>query len=95
MWWHRLQESLTFGLFKAASVSIGIRSMLAGLGVSVRIRLITDASAGQAIASRRGLGNIKHLDTATLWMQAKVKTRLLEVVKIKNDFNSTDLSPSI
>ena len=77
-------ESEYYGLVKAASVSIGIRSMMADLGVEVRIRLITDATTGIAIASRRGLGKIKHLDVAQLWVQAKVKSKELEVSKIKN-----------
>ena len=53
--------------------------------------MLTDATTAKAIAARRGLGKIRHLDVAQLWVQQMVSDGSLEVVKIKNDFNSADL----
>ena len=61
------------------------------LGIQVRIRFLTDATTAKAISARRGLGKIRHLDVAQLWVQQMVNDGSLEVVKIKNDFNSADL----
>ena len=71
-------------LVKGASVALGIKALLEDLGVKVRIRLITDASTGKAIAARRGLGKIRHLDTSQLWLQYQVQNGTIELVKIKN-----------
>ena len=64
---------------------------MADLGIQVRIRLLTDATTAKAISARRGLGKIRHLDVAQLWVQQMVNDGTLEVVKIKNDFNGADL----
>ena len=61
------------------------------LGVQVRIRLLTDASTGQAISARKGIGKIRHLDTSQLWLQEHVQRGTIEVSKIKNIFNTADL----
>ena len=67
---------------------MGIRDLLADLGVRVRIRVLTDASAGQAMAARKGLGKVRHIETASLWVQEKVHDGTLELVKIKGAFES-------
>lgn len=55
-------------MVKGASVALGIRSMLMDLGVTLGIRLHTDASAAKGIASRRGLGKVRHIDVSQLWL---------------------------
>ena len=57
-------EAEFYALVKGGSVTFGIKALLEDLGVKVRIRLITEASTGKAIADRRGLGKIRHLDTS-------------------------------
>ena len=64
--------------------------MLADLGVEVKIRLRTDASAAKGIASRRGLGKIRHLEVHQLWLQEKVNNREIEVMKVKGEGNLAD-----
>ena len=70
-------------MVKAASVCMGIRALLADLGVRVRIRLLTDASAGMAISARKGLGKVRHIETAELWVQSTVHDGTLEMVNIQ------------
>ena len=52
-------------------MAIGVRSMLAEIGVNVEIRLRTDASAAKGIASRRVLGKIRFLEDHQLRLQEK------------------------
>ena len=85
------REAEYYGLVKAASISMGIRALLADLGVRARIRIMTNASAGQAIAARKRLGEVRHIETAMLWVQEKVHDKTLELVKIKGTFNPADL----
>ena len=83
-------EAEYYGMVKGCSTAIGVRSMLADLGVEVKIRLRTDASAAKGIASRRGLGKIRHLELHQLWLQEKVNKREIEVMKIKGEGNLAD-----
>ena len=65
-------EAEYYGLVKGASAAIGVKSMHAEMGIKVRIRVSTDASAAKGIASRRGLGKIRHIEVHQLWVQDKV-----------------------
>ena len=59
-----------YAMVKAASVSIGIRSMLMDLGVDEgKIILKTDASAAAGVAQRVGIGKIRHIEVNQLWLQ--------------------------
>ena len=53
------------------------------LGVEVDLRLMTDASAALGIATRRGLGNVRHIEVSKLWIQEKVSdgTNLMPVCR--------------
>ena len=65
-------------------------SMLADLGVKRGIKLKTDASAAKGIASRRGLGKVRHIEVSQLWLQEKVQRGDIEVVKIPGKINKSD-----
>ena len=79
------------GLVKGASVAMGIRSMLAEIGVSFRIRVSTDASAAKGIASRRGLGKVRHIEVHQLWVQERVANGDIEIRKVDGKANLADL----
>ena len=55
-----------YGLVKGGSNSLGMRALMEDLGVGVKLRLKSDASAAIGIASRRGLGKIRHLEVSQL-----------------------------
>ncbi len=42
----------------------------------------TGSSAAKAIATRRGVGKVKHLETRTLWVQDQVERRRFRMSKI-------------
>ena len=66
-------EAEYYAMVKAASVAIGIRSMLMDLGVDEgRIILKTDASAALGVAQRLGIGKVRHIEVNQLWLQEKV-----------------------
>ena len=77
-------------MVKGASVDLGIQSMLADLGISLRIRLRTDASAAKGISQRRGLGKIRHIEVHQLWLQEKVNRGQREAMKVKGRGNLAD-----
>jgi len=83
-------EAEYYGMVKGASVAIGFRNMLSDLGVEVGIKLLTDASAAKGIASRRGIGKVRHIEVSQLWLQAKVTDGTIHVSKVKGTENWAD-----
>ena len=76
---------------KGGSTAIGMRSMIRDMGGQVAIDLHTDSTAGKGIASRVGMGKIRHLDTGLLWLQHHVNRRDLRIKKVHKDKNLADI----
>ena len=84
-------EAEYYAMVKAASVAIGVRSMLMDLGVTEgRIILKTDASAALGVAQRLGIGKIRHIEVNQLWLQEKVYKGEIIVEKVRTDENLAD-----
>ena len=52
--------------------------------------LKSDATAAIAIASRRGLGKVRHIEVCQLWLQDKVRRGDVKVVKVGPRENVAD-----
>ena len=56
------------------------------------VRVWTDSSAALGIASRSGLGRLRHLEeTHTLWVQEKVRTGAILVRKVQGEVDPANL----
>ena len=84
-------EAEYYGLVKGGCIAIGIKSMLEDWGLLVKLRLYTDSSAGRGICMRSGLGKVRHIELQYLWLQEKVRSRILEIAKIKGTANPADI----
>ena len=85
-------EAEYYGCVRAASHGLGVKSMLADLGVTgKRLRVKTDASVAKSLASRRGLGGIRHIEVNQLWLQEKVNNGTIEIEKVKGETNRADV----
>ena len=84
-------EAEYYGLVKAARAGLGHQALMADLDVALPVRAWTDSSAAIGIATRSGLGKIRHLETHTLWLQEKVRTGAIEVKKVRGEVNPADL----
>ena len=84
-------EAEYYGLVKAASLSLGMQAMYADLGEIINLDLNTDASVARAIASRRGLGKLRHLAVHLLWLQQRVANKALSITKVKGEANPADM----
>ena len=51
----------------------------------------SDAAAAIGIARRRGLGKIRHLDVEDLWVQSKVRDKIVDLVKVAGVDNPADI----
>ena len=65
-------EAEYYGLVSVTSQLLGLQSTLLDWRWKFNAHVWMDATAGIAIGSRRGLGRVKHIDTAFLWVQAMV-----------------------
>ena len=65
--------------------------MMEDLNIKLPVRAWTDSSAALGIASRSGLGKLRHLETHTLWLQEKVRTGAIQVKKVHEKVNPADI----
>jgi hypothetical protein len=84
-------EAELHGIAYGAAQALGLQSLLKDLGWTVKIRVHSDATAAIGICRRKGLGKVRHLATTDLWIQDKVRSRTLELVKILGTENPADV----
>ena len=84
-------EAEFYALVKGASSLLGMISVGSDLNIPMSGQLWSDSSAAIGIASRRGLGKVKHLHTQYLWIQERVKNKEFTLHKERTDRNVGDL----
>ena len=70
------------GICRGASISLGLQSLARDLGIELKLNLHTDATAAIGICRRRGLGKVRHLAVADLWVQDKVRAGDFRLMKV-------------
>ena len=58
---------------RAAAEGLGLQAILEDFGHTVKVHLHSDATAAIGICRRLGLGRVRHLAVADLWLQQRVK----------------------
>ena len=84
-------EAELSGLCRAASKGVGRRSLMEDRGVKRKIVVLSDAKAAIGICRRRGLGKIRHLAAADLWIQDRVRRKDFELKKVVGRGNPADM----
>ena len=84
-------ESELAACSRAAAEGLGMQSILADFRVSVKVRIKSDATAAIGMVKREGLGRVRHLATADLWLQQQVRRGKLAVEKVDGTENPSDL----
>ena len=80
-------ETEFYGIVRAAAQGLGLKSMLGDFGVSVTVRVHTDASAARGIAVRKGLGKVRQIEVSQLWIQDAVARGEISINKVRTDEN--------
>ena len=83
-------ESELHGICAGVAQALGLQSICKDLGFDYKTRVHTDATAAIGVARRRGMGKIRHLDDADLWVQEKFRTGACELFKIPGVYNPAD-----
>ena len=84
-------EAEFYALTKSASRALGAVAMVADMSKLVKPRVRVDATASKAIASRRGVGRVRHLHTQVLWVHEAVARRELTIVMVLGVENPADM----
>ena len=85
-------EAEFYSLTRGGAAGIMSQQIWDGLGYG-RLNLVleTDSSAAKGIASRSGVGKVKHLDLKELWLQDHVRSGKIRIRKVSTDSNWADL----
>ena len=65
--------------------------MCRDLGLEVQLRIHSDATAAIGICNRRGLGRVRHLAVADLWVQDRLRSHDFGLLKVAGSANPADL----
>ena len=84
-------EAEYYAVVKAAAEALGMEALAKDLGWEVKVRLMVDSTAAKAIASRSGLGKVRHLEVRHLWVQDAVSRGRFVIKKVMGKFNPADV----
>ena len=84
-------EAEYYGLVTASSEGLRLQSMAKDFGIAMLVHIWMDATAGQAIGSRRGLGRVKHISTVFLWVQDLINRKAITIGKKHTSENLADI----
>ena len=75
-------EATLHGICRGASQGLGMMAIAKDLAIDLSLEILTDASAAIRVCRRRGLGKIRHLAVADLWVQEKLRLKEFVLNKI-------------
>ncbi len=81
-------ESEFYGIVKAATMGIGIRSIFKDLGLEEEIQVNADTAAARSNTFRRGAGRVRQVEVRELWAQERVRRG--ELSKVRGEGNVAD-----
>ena len=84
-------ESELGGLVRACTEGLGVQAVLRHFGYEVSVEILSDATAAIGMVRRMGLGKVRHLATADLWVQQKVRDGSFVVATYPGQNNGADL----
>jgi hypothetical protein len=84
-------EAELTGISKGAAQGLGLQSIAKDLGIHLPLLIMSDATAAIGISRRRGLGKVRHLATADLWMQDRIRKGDFDLQKILGTENPSDM----
>ena len=84
-------EAELTGICHAAGEGLGLQAICRDLGLEVSLRIHSDSSAAIGICRRRGLGRVRHLAVADLWLQDMLRTKYVELHNVAGCDNVSDI----
>ena len=97
--WASTQKNITLSsgeaelgaVVRGFSEALGLQSVARDLGVELKPEVHADSSAAIGICNRSGIGKVRHLAVAQLWVQESVRSRACRLFKVLGTENPADL----
>ena len=98
-WWSKTQPTIALSsgeaelaaMVKCTSEGMGMLCIMAEFGIQSDLTVRSDAVAAIGIVKRQGLGRIRHLAVADLWIQQKCKQGDVAYSKLPGKDNTSDI----
>ena len=84
-------EAEYYALTKAAAEGLGAQALMLDMGWVVGLQVWVDSTAAKAIASRVGLGKVRHMEVKYLWIQEGLRKKRFTVHKVLGLDNPGDI----
>ena len=84
-------EAELAAVVKGATEALGMQAVLRDLGHEVKLHIRSDATAAIGMVKREGLGRVRHLAVADLWVQQRVRCSDIAVSKVAGADNPSDI----
>ena len=84
-------EAEYYSLVKGATEGLGLQSLAEDLGWQLKVFLWVDSSAAKSMASRKGVGRVRHIQVRELWLQDAVRQQRLAFGKYEGTKNPADV----
>ena len=78
-------EAEYYGVAMGLAEGMHVQSLAAFLGYKTRHQLECDAQSAIAMASRRGLGAVRHIEVQYLWVQDVMRSSRVHLKKVNGD----------
>ena len=75
---------------KAGAEGLGLVALMRDLGWRPSLTVWLDSSAAKSMASRMGLGRLRHVEVKELWLQQAVRSKRLELRTVRGAVNPAD-----
>ena len=83
-------EAAYYAIVTGAAEALAVKALTEQLGCKVSVRVHTDSSAAKAVASRRGLVKLRHIELKYFWVQELVQDQKIAIKKINGLDNPAD-----
>ena len=83
-------EAEYYAIVTGAAEALAVQALAEEMGWKMSVRVHTDSSAAKAVASRRGLEKLRHIELKYLWVQELVEDQRIVIKKINGLDNPAD-----
>ena len=83
-------EAEYYAIVTGVAEALAVQALAEEMGWKMSVRVHTDSSAAKAVASRRGLGKLRHIELKYLWVQELVQEQRIAIKKINGLDNPAD-----
>ena len=98
-WWSKTQPSLALpsgeaelaAIVKSTSEGLGMLAVMKEFDIQANLVIRSDAVAAIGIVKRQGLGRVRHLAVADLWVQQRAKAKEVSYIKVEGAKNTSDM----